>query len=211
MKNDSYVLFSANGTIMRDTPNVENNPKENFNQDVRVFGPFKNIPAPSPSPTKGSDDVQNDESPEQEVSYDEAGNPLPPVDNSAGISDSLSGGVGAMILGPIIGQALGNAMHLNPAATHQLTQWVEKGIHVGLDAVEITDSSSKKPTQQVNNISDQNVRNLVINNRGNIASIQDLNENVKVFSASKDQNTSTMNMTAQQKFDAKHRVFGKKS
>ena len=153
MKNDSYVLFSANGTIMRDTPSVESNPKESFNQDVRVFGPFKNIPTPTPSPKKDNG-VQSEEEPEQEISYDEGGNPLPPVDNSAGISDSLSGGVGAMILGPIIGQALGNSLHLNPAATHQLTSWVEKGIHVGLDAVEISDSSSKKPTQQVNNISD---------------------------------------------------------
>lgn len=209
MKNDSYVLFSANGTIVKNSPDVENNPKESFNQDVRVFGPFKNVPTPV-LPAK-NDNKNDDSEPVQEISYDEGGNPLPPVDNSAGISDSLSGGVGAMILGPIIGQALGNALHLNPAAAHQLTDWIEKGIHVGLDAVEISDSSNKKPSQQINNISDQNMKNLIINNRGNISNIQDLNQNMKVFNASKEQSTSSVNMTAQQKFDAKHRVFGKKS
>lgn len=209
MKNDNYAIFSPNGTIMRSSPSGEPNIKNDFMNEVRTFGPFQTVtpkPAPTPKMTLGLPPT-----PEPEISYDEGGNPLPPIENGEGIADSLSGGVGAMILGPIIGHMLGNAMHFNPAATQQLTGWVEKGIHVGLDAIEISDSMKDKPTQQISNTSDQNVKSLVINNRGNISSMPDLNQNVKVFSASKDQNTNTLNMTAQQKFEAKHRVFGKKS
>lgn len=206
---ENYRVFSPNGNILKTAP-ADDISMENagFEKEVKIFGPFKAYTA---LPALKPEVLENAQVDDKGNILDEQGQP---IINESTLSDSLSGSVGALILGPVIGTALGQNLHLSQHMTEKVVGFTEKAIHIGLDAVEISDSSKEnkvnKSTVQVANATVNT--NYVFGAGGvQIPDRMEATQRVedKVAMQAKEDKTSKVNMSENDKFKARHSTFGK--
>lgn len=195
-KNANYIVFSPNGNILKNIP--EDNFSDGLNVDskFRTFGPFASVTNTLAKPlipnTETKDLVNGEE-----------------VNQESTLADIL----GSSILGGVAGHVIASSV---PGASSNLTSAIEKGIHATMSAVEISDSAEKKQQEQPQAVANESFKSshVIVGKSGfQIADRKQFIENLdasKEIDAAKALNKSASNLTAQEKFNAKHRTFGKK-
>lgn len=198
-KNANYIVFSPNGNILKNIP--EDNISDGLDVDskFRTFGPFASVsntlakPLIPNAPNAETKDLVNNEEVNQE--------------------STLADILGSSILGGVAGHIISSSI---PGVSTNLTSGIEKGIHATMSAVEISDSADKKQQAQPTAVANDSFKSshVIVGKSGvQIADRKQFIENLdasKEIDAAKALNKSASNLTAQEKFNAKHRTFGKK-
>lgn len=195
-KNANYIVFSPNGNILKNIP--EDNVSDGLNVDskFRTFGPFASVTNTLTKPlipNAATKDLVNDEEVNQE--------------------STLADILGSSMLGGVAGHIIASSV---PGVSSNLTSAIEKGIHTTMSAVEISDSAEKKQQEQPTAVANESFKSshVIVGKSGvQIADRKQFIENLdasKEIDAAKALNKSASNLTAQEKFNAKHRTFGKK-
>lgn len=208
---ENYRVFSPNGNILKTAPNEESAiPNPEFENNIKVFGPFKTYAA---MPALKPEVLQNAKVDNKGNLLDENGEPLI---NETSLTDSLSGSVGAMILGPVIGTALGQHMNLSHQMTEKAIGLSEKAIHIGLDAIEVSDSlkDNKVAKQSTVQVANATVNTSYVFGVGGVQ-IPDRMEasqrmEGKVEAQAKESKTNKINLSESDKFQARHSTYGKR-
>lgn len=207
---ENYRVFSPNGNILKTAP-TDDVSMENpgFEKEVKVFGPFKAYTA---LPALKPEVLENAKVDDKGNILDEQGQPLI---NESSLTDSLSGSVGAMILGPVIGTTLGQNLHLSQHMTEKVIGLTEKAIHVGLDAIEISDSSKEnKANKNTVQVANSTVNTSYVFGVGGvqIPDRMEASQRVedKVAMQAKEDKTNRINMSETDKFNARHSTYGKR-
>lgn len=209
-RRSNYVVIPSNGSSILGShpPAIKNDDhymNENFKDNIRVFSPYKVFSPKMQNNDKKPVIVQPiTKSPEPEDNNNNQGESL---------FDSLSGTIGAAVIGPVLGAALSKTVGLSSAQSKIATELAKEALHVGHVALEISDNSVKPDEDKLNNSVKQviNPKNNAIRTFGIDGAIPDKEEVVKNL-AERESRTKFINLSAQEQFAARHGgkvVFGK--
>lgn len=200
-KKDNYVVIPSNGTFILGTqpPIIKEDEylNKNFEENIRVFGPYKVF---SPSFQK-----------------EEVVMPVNKITEDADFEkkedsffDSISGTLGAAILGPVLGSAITKLAGVPIDQSGHITQIAKEAIHAGHIMMEVADDSNEK--NALNNVEQKiNAKNNSVRRFGVDGAIPDSKE-MSMIVTEKASRTKFSNLSSQEQFESRHGgkiVYGK--